>query len=42
MYISFLAYFTRPLLSALPPEMKYGWKRRLEAWKYGAGLDYKL
>ncbi|KAM5580573.1 hypothetical protein ABKV19_010026 [Rosa sericea] len=32
----------RPLLSALPPEMKYGWKRRLEAWKYGAGLDYKL
>ncbi|KAL6135211.1 hypothetical protein ACLB2K_067439 [Fragaria x ananassa] len=32
----------RPLLSQLPPEMKYGWKRRLEAWKYGAGLDYKL
>ncbi|XP_004309453.1 PREDICTED: uncharacterized protein LOC101301060 [Fragaria vesca subsp. vesca] len=32
----------RPLLSQLPPEMKYGWQRRLEAWKYGAGLDYKL
>ncbi|GMN53759.1 hypothetical protein TIFTF001_022898 [Ficus carica] len=32
----------RPLLSALPPELRYQWKRRLEAWKYGAGLDYEL
>lgn len=44
-YYTFLSTFAdpvvRPLLSALPPEMKYGWKRRLEAWKYGAGLDYK-
>ena len=22
--------------------MKYKWNRRLEAWKYGAGLDYKF
>lgn len=44
-YYTFLSTFAdpvvRPLLSALPPEMQYGWKRRLEAWKYGAGLDYK-
>ncbi|XP_041008513.1 uncharacterized protein LOC121252778 [Juglans microcarpa x Juglans regia] len=32
----------RPLLSSLPSKMSYEWKRHLEAWKYGAGLDYKL
>lgn len=37
-----LHIFARPLLSVLPPELRYQWKRRLEAWKYGAGLDYEL
>ncbi|GLT28327.1 hypothetical protein SLA2020_032690 [Shorea laevis] len=32
----------RPLLNAFPSKMKYEWKRHLEAWKYGSGLDYKL
>ncbi|KAJ4845742.1 hypothetical protein Tsubulata_048896 [Turnera subulata] len=32
----------RPLSSAFPSKMKYEWKRNLEAWKYGAGLDYEL
>ena len=26
----------------LSPEDRYTWKRRAEAWKFGAGLDYKL
>uniref|UniRef100_A0A2N9GJU7 Lycopene beta-cyclase n=1 Tax=Fagus sylvatica TaxID=28930 RepID=A0A2N9GJU7_FAGSY len=38
----FVAYLARPLLNSLPSKMNYEWKRRLEAWKYGAGLDYKL
>lgn len=45
-YYTFLStYFDpaiRPLLSTFPAKMKYEWSRRLEAWKYGAGLDYKL
>ncbi|GMY09828.1 hypothetical protein FCV25MIE_05067 [Fagus crenata] len=45
-YYTFLATFAdpviRPLLNSLPSKMNYEWKRRLEAWKYGAGLDYKL
>ncbi|KAJ7964815.1 Lycopene beta/epsilon cyclase [Quillaja saponaria] len=32
----------RPFLNTFPSEMNFKWKRRLEAWKYGAGLDYKL
>ncbi|KAI3803567.1 hypothetical protein L1987_31723 [Smallanthus sonchifolius] len=32
----------RPLIDALSTENKYKWKRQLEAWKYGAGLDYKF
>ncbi|WCJ37515.1 Lycopene beta/epsilon cyclase protein [Euphorbia peplus] len=32
----------RPLLKGLPSKSRYEWKRRLEAWKYGAGLDFKL
>ncbi|XP_024033030.1 uncharacterized protein LOC21387584 isoform X1 [Morus notabilis] len=39
---SFTGPLIRPLLSVLPPELRYQWKRRLEAWKYGAGLDYEL
>ncbi|CAI9774483.1 unnamed protein product [Fraxinus pennsylvanica] len=45
-YYTFLStYFDpaiRPLLNTFPAKMKYEWRRRLEAWKYGAGLDYKL
>ncbi|KAL0001638.1 hypothetical protein SO802_015419 [Lithocarpus litseifolius] len=44
-YYTFLSTFAnpviRPLLSSFPSKMNYEWKRRLEAWKYGAGLDYK-
>ncbi|KAJ8899364.1 hypothetical protein K2173_018338 [Erythroxylum novogranatense] len=32
----------RPLLNSFPSKLKYEWKRRLEAWKYGSGLDFKL
>jgi hypothetical protein len=28
--------------AALPAEHKYVWRRRAEAWKFGAGLDYEL
>ncbi|KMZ69016.1 hypothetical protein ZOSMA_223G00130 [Zostera marina] len=31
----------RPLVESLPKKQKYEWRRHLEAWKYGAGLDYK-
>ncbi|XP_044465960.1 uncharacterized protein LOC123196131 isoform X2 [Mangifera indica] len=45
-YYTFLSTFADPLirslLSALPSRMQYEWKRHLEAWKYGAGMDYKL
>ncbi|XP_038887933.1 uncharacterized protein LOC120077904 isoform X2 [Benincasa hispida] len=45
-YYTFLSTFIDPIvrsfLSSLTPKMKFEWKRRLEAWKYGAGLDYKL
>ncbi|KAI9116766.1 hypothetical protein K1719_012132 [Acacia pycnantha] len=34
--------FVRPFLNALPSKMRFKWKRNLESWKYGAGLDYKL
>ncbi|XP_048434132.1 uncharacterized protein LOC103954962 isoform X3 [Pyrus x bretschneideri] len=44
-YYTFLSTFADPVvrsfLSTLPTQAKYEWKRRLEAWKYGAGLDYK-
>ncbi|MFS7980188.1 putative lycopene beta-cyclase [Helianthus anomalus] len=32
----------RPLIDSYSTEEKYKWKRQLEAWKYGAGLDYKF
>ncbi|XP_062152417.1 uncharacterized protein LOC133860808 isoform X1 [Alnus glutinosa] len=45
-HYTFLSTFAdpviRPLLSSLPSKMNYEWKRHLEAWKYGAGLDFKL
>ncbi|KAG0451417.1 hypothetical protein HPP92_026432 [Vanilla planifolia] len=30
----------RPWIGLLSEEKKYFWRRRLEAWKYGSGLDY--
>ncbi|XP_025014242.1 uncharacterized protein LOC8282538 isoform X2 [Ricinus communis] len=45
-YYTFLSSFAdpviRPLINVLPLKLKYEWKRHLEAWKYGSGLDYKL
>ncbi|KAK1416666.1 hypothetical protein QVD17_25781 [Tagetes erecta] len=32
----------RPLIDTFSTAEKYKWKRQLEAWKYGAGLDYKF
>ncbi|GMG98700.1 hypothetical protein Nepgr_000540 [Nepenthes gracilis] len=32
----------RPFIHRFPPEMRYRWNRYLEAWKFGAGLDYEL
>ncbi|KQJ98307.1 hypothetical protein BRADI_3g36120v3 [Brachypodium distachyon] len=44
-YYTFLSNFidpvVRPWVESLPPRNKYQWKRYLEAWKYGAGLDYR-
>ncbi|KAL3821582.1 hypothetical protein ACJIZ3_007487 [Penstemon smallii] len=39
---SFFDPVIRPWLSSFPAKTKYEWKRKLEAWKYGAGLDYSL
>lgn len=39
---SFIDPAIRPFLGRFPPEKRFKWKRRLEAWKYGSGLDYKL
>ncbi|CAL0307518.1 unnamed protein product [Lupinus luteus] len=45
-YFTFLSTFAdpvvRPFLNKVPSKMSFQWKRHLEAWKYGAGLDYKL
>ncbi|MCD7458193.1 hypothetical protein HAX54_037512 [Datura stramonium] len=45
-YYTFLSTFLdpaiRPLIGSFPAKMRYEWKRGLEAWQYGAGLDYKL
>ncbi|XP_052164304.1 uncharacterized protein LOC127781397 isoform X2 [Oryza glaberrima] len=44
-YYTFLSTFIdpvlRPWVESLPLRNKYQWKRYLEAWKYGAGLDYR-
>ncbi|XP_040382538.1 uncharacterized protein LOC102721576 [Oryza brachyantha] len=44
-YYTFLSTFIdpvlRPWVESLPLKNKYQWKRYLEAWKYGAGLDYR-
>ncbi|XP_043693790.1 uncharacterized protein LOC122644234 [Telopea speciosissima] len=45
-YYTFLSTFIDPVIrsriNAFPDKMKYEWNRRLDAWKYGSGLDYKL
>lgn len=45
-YYTFLSTFIdpiiRPSINAFPAKMKYKWKRQLEAWRYGAGLDYTM
>ncbi|XP_026392724.1 uncharacterized protein LOC113288013 [Papaver somniferum] len=45
-YYTFLSTFVdpviRPWVNTLPAKMKYDWRRHLEAWKYGSGLDYTL
>eukprot|EP00268_Persea_americana_P027022 TRINITY_DN26543_c0_g2_i7.p1 TRINITY_DN26543_c0_g2~~TRINITY_DN26543_c0_g2_i7.p1 ORF type:complete len:142 (+),score=15.03 TRINITY_DN26543_c0_g2_i7:4159-4584(+) len=38
---TFIDPFLRPWITALPDKTKYEWRRHLEAWKYGAGLDYQ-
>ncbi|CAO2201861.1 unnamed protein product [Urochloa humidicola] len=44
-YYTFLSTFINPVtrswVESLPPRDKYQWKRYLEAWRYGAGLDYR-
>ncbi|KNA18587.1 hypothetical protein SOVF_069020 [Spinacia oleracea] len=43
-YYTFLSTFVDPFIrssiNTFPPKMKFQWKRYLDAWKYGAGLDY--
>ncbi|KAL0405334.1 UNVERIFIED_CONTAM: hypothetical protein Slati_3847300, partial [Sesamum latifolium] len=39
---SYLDPVIRPLVEKFPGKMKYEWKQKLEAWKYGAGLDYEF
>ncbi|XP_058081342.1 uncharacterized protein LOC131229406 isoform X5 [Magnolia sinica] len=38
---TFVEPIIRPWITILPNKMKYEWRRHVEAWKYGAGLDYK-
>ncbi|GJN16207.1 hypothetical protein PR202_gb03170 [Eleusine coracana subsp. coracana] len=44
-YYTFLCTFIDPVMrswvESLPPRDKFKWKRYLEAWRYGAGLDYR-
>uniref|UniRef100_A0A0D9X7X4 Uncharacterized protein n=1 Tax=Leersia perrieri TaxID=77586 RepID=A0A0D9X7X4_9ORYZ len=44
-YYTFLSSFIDPILrpwvESLSLRNKYQWRRYLEAWKYGAGLDYR-
>jgi hypothetical protein len=34
------ARFLSSWIKSLPEKKQYGWRRRLEAWQYGSGLDY--
>ncbi|KAL6596224.1 hypothetical protein ACP70R_047588 [Stipagrostis hirtigluma subsp. patula] len=44
-YYTFLSTYIEPVLrswvESLSPRDKYQWRRYLEAWRYGAGLDYR-
>ncbi|MQM03286.1 hypothetical protein Taro_036061, partial [Colocasia esculenta] len=37
----YVAPFIRPWVEALSESQKYEWRRHLEAWEYGSGLDYR-
>ncbi|XP_021743174.1 uncharacterized protein LOC110709269 isoform X1 [Chenopodium quinoa] len=45
-HYTFLSSFVDPLIRSsinkFPSKSKFQWKRYLDAWKYGAGLDYRL
>lgn len=45
-YYTFLSTFVDPVIrssiNTFPSKMKFRWKRYLDSWKYGAGLDYRL
>ncbi|KAH6796019.1 hypothetical protein C2S51_037005 [Perilla frutescens var. frutescens] len=45
-YYTFLSCYIdpliRPLSNRFPAKMRYELKRKLEAWKYGSGLDYEF
>ncbi|KAJ9537623.1 hypothetical protein OSB04_030356, partial [Centaurea solstitialis] len=38
----FIDPLIRPMIDTFPTETRYKWRRQLEAWKYGSGLDYKF
>ncbi|KAF7040283.1 hypothetical protein CFC21_050196 [Triticum aestivum] len=38
---SFVGPAVRPWVKSLAPRDRYRWERYLEAWEYGAGLDYR-
>ncbi|KAK1313873.1 hypothetical protein QJS10_CPA06g01003 [Acorus calamus] len=44
-YYTFLSSFMEPIIRPgikfLSEKKRFEWKRHLEAWKYGSGLDYK-
>lgn len=35
-----LAPLFKPLVDRLPPAVRFRWRRRLEAWRYGSGADH--
>ncbi|KAK8952209.1 hypothetical protein KSP39_PZI003714 [Platanthera zijinensis] len=45
-YYTFLSSYVDPVIRQwienLPEKNKFTWRRRLEAWKYGSGLDYNI
>ncbi|XP_074312008.1 uncharacterized protein LOC141647636 isoform X2 [Silene latifolia] len=45
-YYTFLSAYVDPLIrpsvDKFPSKMKFQWKCYMDAWKYGAGLDYRL
>lgn len=39
---SYIDPLIRPVLKTFPAKMRYEWKQKLAAWKYGSGLDYNF